>query len=100
MMVSALERTQASNNLEECMTECIDFINEHRGFQVVLWYSRDEINDQSLVGMNTQDGAHVDAGKMNYHVEENNPIDHNIMNRHTALGQSLIMKKFKVGNNL
>ena len=99
-MASALERAQASNNLEDCMTECLDFINEEGGFQVALWHSRGEINDQSLVGMNTQDGANVDAGKMNYHIVEIIPADHSIMNRHTALGQSLNMKKFKVGNNL
>ena len=49
--VTALEHTDASYNLEDATENCVYFINDHGGFTVVMWYSRGEINDKSLIGM-------------------------------------------------
>ena len=45
-----------------------------------MWYSRDEINYKSLIGMTTQsDEVQVDAGKMNYHIIKILPTYANII---------------------
>ena len=50
-----VERTSyASDNLEAAIEDCVDFINDHGGFTVVMRYSRGEINDKSFIGMANQ----------------------------------------------
>ena len=66
--MTALEQTDASAVLEEAIDDCVEFINDNGRFQIVLWYSGGEINDQSLVRLNTWEDAQVNTGKMNYHV--------------------------------
>ena len=51
--VIALEHTDASDNPEYAIENSVDFINNHGGYTVVMWYSRKEINDKSLIGMVT-----------------------------------------------
>ena len=66
--VTALEATQAFFNLEIAIDDCLDLINENDGFDVVLWYSRGEINDVSMTGVNVEtEDSQVDSGKMCYH---------------------------------
>ena len=52
--ISSLELTEATESLDEAVANCIEMIND-AGFEIVLWYSRGEINNRSLVGLNTQD---------------------------------------------
>ena len=59
--VTPLEQTDTSEVLDQDISDCVDTINENGGFQVVLWYSRREINDQSLVGLNAQEDAQADS---------------------------------------
>ena len=97
--VTALEQTDASAVLEDAIEECVEFINDNGGFQVILWYSRGEINDQSLVGLNAQEDAQVDAGKMNYHVVQILPLNVEFKQNGSELMTELIRKKFRVGQN-
>ena len=63
-MVTGLEQTEASKKLDEAIENCIAEINENGGFKVLLWYSRGEINDQSLIGLNAQEEqTQVGSGK-------------------------------------
>lgn len=99
--IAALEQTEATLRLEEAIERCIECINRHQGFQVTLWYSRGEINDRSLIGLNTtEDEAQVDAGKMSYHVVEVKAMHENFDHEITALGMTLKNMKFNVGENL
>ena len=42
--VTALYHTYARDNLEDSIENCVEFINDHGGFTVVMRYSRGEIN--------------------------------------------------------
>ena len=44
-MVTALEQTEASKELEKSIDDCIGEINQNDGFEVLLWYSRGEMNN-------------------------------------------------------
>ena len=99
--VSSLEQTEATGVLEEAIHNCVELINDNGGFEIVLWYSRGEINDQSLVGMNVaEEEGQVDSGKLTYHVVDVNTMDGDFLNSSTALGIALNAIKFKVGENL
>mmetsp|Transcript_3325 Transcript_3325/g.4653 ORF Transcript_3325/g.4653 Transcript_3325/m.4653 type:complete len:232 (-) Transcript_3325:137-832(-) len=98
--VTSLEQTLASQTLEEAIENCVDFINENGGFQVTLWYSRGEINDQSLIGLNAQDNTQVDSGRINYHIVSLLPMDRNLLNHTSEYGQLLHQLKFDVGSIL
>ena len=99
--LSALEHTEASYKLKQCMKECIELINDHDGFEVVMWYSRGEINDLSLVGINMgQENEKTDSGKMNYHVISIRPNDKDFLKPDTLLGDVLEVTKFNVEENL
>ena len=56
-VIAAFEHTDASNNLEELLEYCNENINDNGDFQVVVWYSRGEINDLSFVGLNVPEYA-------------------------------------------
>ena len=98
--VSSLEQTESAFVLEDAIENCVNYINQHDGFQVVLWFSRGEINDQSLVGLNAQEEAQVDAGRLNYHIIEILPMDFDILDRNTLFGRSLNRLKFRIGSDL
>ena len=98
--ITALEHTDASNTLEDSLQECLEYINENGGFQVVVWYSRGEINDLSLVGLNAQEDAQVDSGRMNYHVVYVQPMDKTLLDNTGTRGGELAARKFRVGDNL
>ena len=99
--LSALEHTEASYKLKQCMKECIELINDNEGFEVVLWYSRGEINDLSLTGMNTgQEAEKTDSGKLNYHVVSIRPLEKDFLDPNTFLGDILAATKFDVEANL
>ena len=97
--VTSFEHTDAGDNLEDAIEQCVHFINVNGGFQVTLWYTRGEINDQALVGMNAPDVAQVDAGKINYHVVTLEPDNGHLKNPNTLLALQLHNLKFKVGAN-
>ena len=64
--VTALQHKYASNNPEDAIENCVDFINDHGGFTVVMWQSRVESNNKSSNGMATQGNeGEVDASRMN-----------------------------------
>ena len=98
--VTALEQTTASERLNEAIENCVEFINENGGFQVLLWYSRGEINDQSLIGLNAQDNAQVDSGRITYHIVSIQPMDTDLLDIRKEAGQLLHHLKFSVGQNL
>ena len=100
-VLSLLENTEATGSLNEAIEECMTLINNNGGSEVVLWYSRGEMNDQSLIGMNVQDDqGQVDAGKITYHIVDIKVMNRNFMNENTALGLTLKNMKFKVGEHL
>ena len=95
----AFEITGAGDKLEEAIKNSIEQINNNNNFEVVLWYSCGEINDQALVGLKGQEGTQVDAGKINYHIVKIKPENTNFKNNRTILGRQLESVKFKVGDN-
>ena len=99
-VITAFEHTDSSNNLEVSLENCIDNINDNGGFQVVVWYSRGEINDLSLVELNAQEDAQVDSGRMNYHVVYVQPMTRALLDNTTTHGDELVALKFRVGDNL
>lgn len=98
--VTSLEQTNASEKLEEAIENCVEYINENGGFQVLLWYSRGEINDQSLIGLNAQDNAQVDSGRINYHIVSIEPMERNLLKRNTEIGELFNQLQFNVSNIL
>ena len=103
-MVTALEQTEASRKLERAIQDCVTEINENGDFEILFWYSRGEINDRSLTGLNAQEEeTQVGSGKLNYHIVEMKPMntDYNETGCVTTdLGRHLQTMKFKVGDNL
>ena len=68
---------------------------------VVVCYSRGEINDKYLIGMETQiDGGQVDSGRMNYHNIQILPTNENILKRGDQFNTKMNELKFKVGDHL
>ena len=48
--VTACKHTNTGNNLKDARKKSIELINTNSGFEVTLWYSHGQINDQALVG--------------------------------------------------
>ena len=92
----------AQNCLEFDIGEsCVEMINDTGGFEIVLWYSRGEINDRSLVGLNAPDDeGQVGAGRMTYHIVEIVPMNDDLLNVSTSLDRELHKNKFNVGLHL
>ena len=66
-----------------------------------MWYSRGEVNDKSLIGMETKiNKGQVDAGRMNYHIIQILPTNANILKRGNQLNTELNELKFKVVDHL
>eukprot|EP00559_Dactyliosolen_fragilissimus_P002615 CAMPEP_0184868778 /NCGR_PEP_ID=MMETSP0580-20130426/31751_1 /TAXON_ID=1118495 /ORGANISM="Dactyliosolen fragilissimus" /LENGTH=333 /DNA_ID=CAMNT_0027369885 /DNA_START=200 /DNA_END=1198 /DNA_ORIENTATION=- len=85
--VATFDKASASKALRKLVEDCIDFINMNDGFDVVMWYSRGEINDQSLVGLNVdEESQQADSGKMNYHIVSVRPVDGDILKTSTLIG--------------
>ena len=99
IVVTSFENTDVGDNLEDAIEQCVDLINENGGFQVTLWYTRGEINDQALVGMNAPDNAQVDAGRINYHVVTLEPDNRSFKDSNSLLATQLKNLKFNVGDN-
>ena len=82
------EHTSAIDNIEYSIENCVDFINDHGGFTVVMWYSRGENNCKSLTGMATQsDEGQVDPGRMKYNMIQISPTNANILKRGNQLNK-------------
>ena len=94
--IAALEHTEASDDIEDAIDSCINLINLNGRFTVVFWYSRGEINDQSLIGMNLRDEMQVDSGKINYHVIQIIPTNRDFLDETTPLGRQLWELKYDV----
>ena len=84
-LTSNLEQSESSDALEDALEECVALINENDGFTVVYWYSRGEINDQSLIGLNLRDDAQVDAGRLNFHIIQIIPTNRYFLSPETLL---------------
>ena len=68
---------------------------------VVMYYSRGEINDKSLIGMSTKiDEGQVDAGRTNYHIIKILPTNENTLKRGNNLNTEFNELKSKVGDHL
>ena len=52
------------------MEECVDLINNNRGFTVVGWYKRGVINDKSLIAACNIDSAGSSGGNPNFNSTE------------------------------
>ena len=101
MTLASLEQTTTTEKLEEAIQDSIAMINDNRGFEVLLWYLRGEINDCSLMGLNAQeDESRVDSGKISYHIVDIKPLNKTFFKPNQALGMALNCNKFKVGENL
>ena len=102
-MVSAVEQTEATMKLEISIDKCVEEINDDGGFEVVLWYSRGEINDTSLIGLNVQEAeGQVSSGKMTYHMVEIRPMNDDYTKMgclNTTNGKRLQRKKFCISDN-
>ena len=91
-------------DLEECIEDVVDFVNDNGGWTVVGWYKRGSIKDRSLIessgGNNTTNGnedhATVGSGKLSFHIVELTPKHQAIMDRNTELGADLAVRKFDV----
>ena len=103
-MVTALEQTEAAKQLDIAIDKCLAEVNENGGFEVLLWYSRGEISDVSLLGLNAQEEeTHVGSGKINYHIVEIKPMNEAFSDTGcvvTELGRRLQSMKFRVGEQL
>ena len=98
--ITMLEQTSASENIEEAIENCLDHINGNGGFDVLFWYSRGEINDQSLVGLNAQGGeTQVVAGRTNKHIVFIKPTHRDFYNPTSRLSRRLSDFNFKVGES-
>ena len=75
-MVTALEQTEATKQLENAIDECISEINENGGFEVLMWYTKGNITDRSLIGINVpEEESQVESGKINYHIVQIKPMN-------------------------
>ena len=90
-------------DLEECIEDVVDFVNDNDGWTVVGWYKRGSIKDRSLIessgGNNTTNGnedAMVGSGKLSFHIVELTPTNQVLLDRNTALGADLAVRKFDV----
>ena len=95
-LASTLEQSESSDAIEDALEECVDLINEKDGFTVVYWYARVEINDQSLIGLNLRDDAHVNAGRLNFHIIQIIPTNRDFKSPEKLLGIRLNEMKFDV----
>ena len=95
--MTTFKHTNAGDNLKEEIKNCVQLINDNDGFQVVLWYSRGEMNDQTLVGLNIQEGTQVDAGKITYHIVTIKSENMYCNGNRTIIGRQLESMKFKIG---
>ena len=99
IIVTAFEYTNAGDNLKEAIDYCVEIINDNDGFQVVIWFSRGDINDRTGVALNIQEGTQVDAGKITYHIVTIKPEKMNLNDNRTILSSQLESMKFKIGDN-
>ena len=89
--------------LEDCITNVINFVNENDGWTVVGWYKRGSMKDRSLIEASNNNNSNeedttVASGKLNMHIIELLPTNHQMMNSTTELGRNLDALKFDVGN--
>ena len=93
------------NDLENC----IQFINDNSGLNVVGWYKRGVINDKNIIALNNAKGRntaakyntnkeymHVDSGEISYHIVSINPTNHAFLDPTSQLGRYLGSLKFYV----
>ena len=106
-----LELSDQFFDLEDCISRCVEFINEHGGFTVVGWYKRGVINDCSIlavvdngnngnVNRNTSSNVdmQVDNGKLNFHPCSIQPTNSAFLDGSTYLGRTLREMKFDVSS--
>ena len=89
--------------LEECITNVVEYVNENGGWTVVGWYKRGSMKDRSLIEVANNNNANeedttVASGKLNMHIIELLPTNNLLMNPTTDLGRNLNALKFDVGN--
>ena len=97
--VTACKHTNTGNNLKDARKKSIELINTNSGFEVTLWYSHGQINDQALVGWKGQEGTQVDAGKINYPIVTIKPENICFIDNSTIRSRQLECLKFKGGDN-
>ena len=62
----------------------------------LCWYSRGEINDQSLIGLGLQEVIQVDAGRLNQYIIQIISTNRDFLDPNTDFGEQLNAKKFDV----
>ena len=70
---------------------------------MVGWYKRGSMKDRSLIEASNNNNSNeedttVASGKLNMHIIELLPTNHQMMNSTTELGRNLDALKFDVGN--
>ena len=104
--VSKSSLSQANSlywDLEECIEDVVNFVNDNGGWTVVGWYKRGAIKDRSLIessgnnnGANGNEDATVGSGKLSFHVVDLTPTDQARLDSRTVLGTNLAARKFDV----
>lgn len=89
--------------LEECIEEVVDFVNDNSGWTVVGWYKRGAIKDRCLIessgSINTTNGnedSMVGLAKLSFHIVKLTPTNQALLDRNTDLGTDLTERKFNV----
>ena len=98
--MTVFEHADASNNLEQSLEICLEHVDANGGFQVAAWWSRDKINDLSLIGLNAQKDAQVYLGRIKCHVVYSHPMIMTLLDKTTTRGGELLELKFRAEDNL
>ena len=98
---SALQHTDAFWDMDDCIQNVVDFVNDNGGWTIVGWYKRGSIKDKSLIEATTNNGANdetVSAGQLNFHIVEVLPTNNRILDPNHHLGANLNRLKYDVSN--
>ena len=75
--------------MQDCIEDVVEYVNSNRGFTVVGWYKRGEINDIS----NDDSQNEVESSEIGYHVVSITPTDEKLLT-----DVELLKKKFDMSS--
>ena len=89
---SSLQQSDAFWDVEDCIQNVVEFVNDNGGWTIVGWCKRGSIKDKSLIeagnNSNSNDDA-VSSGQLGYHIVEVLPSNQVLLNANTVLGRNL-----------
>ena len=90
-------------DLEECIEDVVNFVNDNGGWTVVGWYKSGAIKDRSLIkssssnnAANGNEDATVGSGNLSFHVVDLTPTDQALLDSSTFFGSNLAVRNFDV----